>query len=125
MTAKASKRSAKAKATKPARPKPSALGAPLSLSAKAPPRDLKGFTFVADGREVAVLSFARDAPALLTTAEREVAFLILAGRTNADIAQVRGTSMRTVANQVASLFRKLEVSSRAELVAAAERVGRS
>ena len=71
-----------------------------------------------DSRYV-VLSF--DAPARsaaeLTAAEREVVGHILEGRSNAEIARLRGTSVRTVANQVASLFRKLGVSSRAELVA--------
>ncbi len=36
---------------------------------------------------------------------------------NAQIAAARGTATRTVANQVARLFQKLGVRSRAELVA--------
>jgi DNA-binding CsgD family transcriptional regulator len=61
----------------------------------------------------------RAAPAGLTQAEREVASLLLAGLSNAEIALRRATSPRTVANQVASLFRKLGLGSRHELFAAA------
>lgn len=56
------------------------------------------------------------APAL-TKAEREVMALLLEGRSNAQIAKARKTAVRTVANQVASLFRKYGVGSRAELAA--------
>lgn len=55
--------------------------------------------------------------AKLSPAEREVAALILHGRDNASIAALRGTSVRTTANQVASIFAKLGVRSRAELAA--------
>ena len=53
----------------------------------------------------------------LSGAERDVALELLRGRTNESIAQGRGTSESTVANQVASIFRKLGVSSRSELAA--------
>ena len=53
----------------------------------------------------------------LTPAETEVLELILAGESNARIAERRGTSVRTTANQVAAIFQKLGVSSRTELVA--------
>jgi DNA-binding CsgD family transcriptional regulator len=53
----------------------------------------------------------------LTAAERDVARLVMRGATNADIARSRKTSARTVANQVASILRKLEVRSRVELAA--------
>lgn len=53
----------------------------------------------------------------LSPAEREVAALILHGRDNASIARLRGTSVRTTANQVASIFDKLGVRSRAQLAA--------
>jgi DNA-binding CsgD family transcriptional regulator len=53
----------------------------------------------------------------LTAAEREVAGFILRGRSNGEIASARRTSARTVANQIAAIFRKVGVSSRAELVA--------
>ncbi len=53
----------------------------------------------------------------LTEAERAVLVHLVAGSTNSDIAQRRHTSEYTVANQVQSIFRKLEVSSRSELAA--------
>lgn len=53
----------------------------------------------------------------LTAAEREVMALLLEGKTNAQIAMTRKTAVRTVANQIASLFRKYGVGSRAELAA--------
>jgi len=52
----------------------------------------------------------------LTSAEREVAELLLRGLSNHEIAEARGTSSRTVANQLRALYGKLEVSSRFELV---------
>lgn len=57
--------------------------------------------------------------AKLSPSEREVAALMLHGRDNASIASLRGTSVRTTANQVASIFAKLGVRSRAELAAKA------
>ncbi|MBL8954105.1 MAG: response regulator transcription factor [Myxococcaceae bacterium] len=53
----------------------------------------------------------------LTPAERVVVALLLEGKTNPQIARARKTSVRTVANQVASIFKKLSVGSRAELIA--------
>jgi DNA-binding CsgD family transcriptional regulator len=73
-----------------------------------------------DGEVYAVLSIPTSKERVsddLTPAEREVLALLLDGRSNAEIAIERRTSVRTVANQVAALFRKLGVSSRRELVA--------
>ena len=56
-------------------------------------------------------------PANLTTAEREVVALIINGKSNAEIAKARGVALRTVANQVASILRKLDVGSRSSLLA--------
>lgn len=53
----------------------------------------------------------------LTVAERQVVTGVLNGRTNAAIATARRTSCRTVANQLAAIYRKLGVSSRWELAA--------
>jgi DNA-binding NarL/FixJ family response regulator len=53
----------------------------------------------------------------LTRAERAVALLLLAGASNVAIAEARGASPRTVANQVAGVFRKLGVGSRTSLIA--------
>jgi DNA-binding CsgD family transcriptional regulator len=71
-----------------------------------------------DGRELFVLStpsLADSLPEELTAAEREVATLLLDGMSNRDVARFRGTSVRTVANQVGAIFRKLRVSGRVEL----------
>jgi DNA-binding NarL/FixJ family response regulator len=51
----------------------------------------------------------------LTAAEREVAEDAAGGLSNAAIAKKRGRSARTIANQLASVYRKLGVASRAEL----------
>lgn len=57
-------------------------------------------------------------PALsaLTQAERAVLDHLVSGASNAEIARARGASVRTVANQVASLLKKLSAGSRFELV---------
>lgn len=55
--------------------------------------------------------------AKLSNAERAVMAAIFVGKSNAQIAAERRTAPRTVANQVARIFRKLGVRSRAELVA--------
>jgi DNA-binding CsgD family transcriptional regulator len=51
----------------------------------------------------------------LTRVEQEVALLAAAGFTDAQIGERRGTSPRTVANQLRSVFQKLGVRSRSEL----------
>lgn len=58
-----------------------------------------------------------------TAAERAVLALVVGGAGNAAIARARGTSLRTVANQVASLLRKSGMSSRLELIARLSRPG--
>ena len=55
----------------------------------------------------------------LTLAEQAVISLALAGLTNAEIAQKRKRSQRTIANQLASSYRKLGINSRTELASAA------
>jgi DNA-binding NarL/FixJ family response regulator len=67
--------------------------------------------------ESPVPSTPASAFARLTGAEREVARLIAAGLSNAEIAARRTSSPRTVANQAASVFRKLGVRSRLGLYA--------
>ena len=76
--------------------------------------------FCVPAGEIVVLRVVREqgqTPAALTSSERCIFRAILDGRSNAEIAVSRGRSLRTVANQVASVFRKLAISSRAELVA--------
>ncbi len=53
----------------------------------------------------------------LTAAESEVVSDVLRGLTNAEIARRRRRSPRTIANQLASIYRKLGVSSRFDLAA--------
>jgi DNA-binding NarL/FixJ family response regulator len=79
-----------------------------------PPEGLVAYV----GEDVALLSIpAQSEGALdsLTHAELSIARKLVDGRSNAEIARARGTSERTVANQVAAIFKKLRVGSRAEL----------
>lgn len=55
-------------------------------------------------------------PDSFTPAECEVAKLVFDGLTNAEIGKTRGTSEKTVANQVARLLKKAGVQSRVQLV---------
>lgn len=59
----------------------------------------------------------------LTTAEQEIALAVVAGHSSSAIAKQRGRSERTIANQLAAIYRKLGVSSRAELAARLARDG--
>jgi DNA-binding CsgD family transcriptional regulator len=73
-----------------------------------------------DGEELAVLSHPLDEPLPLdglTEAEQQVTADVVEGLSNEQIAQRRGTAAGTVAKQVASIFRKLGVGSRRQLVA--------
>jgi len=51
----------------------------------------------------------------LTRAQIEVARAIIRGESNAAISRARGTSVHTVANQVAAILRRLGVESRAQI----------
>lgn len=84
-----------------------------------PPTSLEVRTLWVDGEEFALFEWpAPDAEsdAKLTPSEREVLALLAAGSSNQQIAQARGVSVRTVANQVASLLDKLNAASRYELI---------
>ena len=78
-------------------------------------------TFVAAfvGATLAVKAARAHEP--LTQAERAVLELVRGGCSNAEIALRRGTSARTIANQVASLLRKTKAPSRRALAAVAAR----
>ena len=52
----------------------------------------------------------------LTEAEREILALLQQGLSNDEIARHRSRSLRTIANQVASLLRKTNSSSRRALL---------
>lgn len=73
--------------------------------------------FLHDEQEFAVIriAIAPKLPPSLTAAEREVAKLVIEGLSNAAIAAQRSTSVRTVANQLRSIYAKLEVGSRRQL----------
>lgn len=53
----------------------------------------------------------------LSSAEREVALLLLKGLAHKEIADVRGTSEKTVRQQALSAYRKAGLTGRAELSA--------
>jgi DNA-binding NarL/FixJ family response regulator len=81
------------------------------------PAELRVSMLRVGAHELAVLSFPikhKTLPDDLTGSERAIGVALARGRSNREIAETRGTSVRTVANQVASLLRKLGVSSRAE-----------
>jgi DNA-binding CsgD family transcriptional regulator len=89
-----------------------------------PPEDLHVQSFVLGSDEYLLLDFplSNDRPGIeidesLTPGESAVAELLLRGQSTFEIARVRGTSVRTVANQIAAVYRKLGVSSRRELFA--------
>lgn len=68
---------------------------------------------------LALASFARSPlanPLALSVREREIASYLLLGYTNREIACALGSSPHTVRNQLAGLFRKADVCTRAELV---------
>lgn len=71
------------------------------------------------GDSLDVVSILRTDRALterLSPGENKVVGALVEGRTYAEIARDRGVSVRTVANQVASAFRRLGVSGRLELL---------
>jgi len=89
------------------------------------PHTVRGVRIEREGREHAVLELAsverQEALASLTPNELHVALLAVAGLSNAEIAARRGTAVRTVCNQLASIFQKLDLRSRSELVLAVVR----
>jgi DNA-binding NarL/FixJ family response regulator len=86
-----------------------------------PPRSLIVERLSVDGEELLVFEWTTDAPAVqplpeLSRAEQDVLERVVRGDSNAAIARARKTSVRTVANQVASLLRKTGAASRFELI---------
>jgi DNA-binding CsgD family transcriptional regulator len=82
------------------------------------PPGLRVSRFRVGDEEIAVLTVPvapLSLPASLSPAEREVACELLRGRSNAQIAAARGTSARTVANQVNAILRKCGADSRGTL----------
>jgi DNA-binding NarL/FixJ family response regulator len=103
--------------------RPTARSTISSKSAKreTPPSDLRASHVQLGSGSYVLVSFARGAPSAasrqLTPSERSVASWLVEGLSNAEIARLRGSRPRTVAKQVASIYRKLGVGSRAELAA--------
>lgn len=87
---------------------------------EAVPADLRATTLEVGGVELLIVSYPVEpndlfADTSLTKAEAEVAELAIEGKSNAEIAAARDTSVRTVANQMAAILRKLGLGSRREL----------
>ena len=91
-----------------------------------PPSGLELEVLNLDGEEIAILHFPivpqTDLKGL-SHAEGDVATAIVNGASNEEIARQRRTSARTVAKQVASIFKKLGVGSRRELVVRVRNAG--
>lgn len=84
-----------------------------------PPPGLEAYTFDVAGDEYALLAFELPeiaVPPGLSPAERDVVLAVATGQSNAEIAQARGTSANTVANQLRSIYGKLKISNRIELI---------
>jgi DNA-binding NarL/FixJ family response regulator len=83
-----------------------------------PAHDLRASRLIVEGEDFLVVSIELAEPpalAALTPAQQAVIREVLRGASNQDIARTRGVSVRTVANQLAAVYRKLGVRSRAEL----------
>jgi len=82
-----------------------------------PPHGLRVARLLVGDEELAVFDWPTDVslPQSLTRAEQHVVELARRGFSNLQIAGARGTSLRTVANQLAAAYRKLGVGSRLEL----------
>ncbi len=82
-----------------------------------PGEDLRASTVTIAGEPVLVLSYTA-APskriATLTATETAVLRAALGGLSNAEIAALRGRALSTIENQLATAFRKLGVTTRAE-----------
>ena len=90
----------------------------------APPEDLSVFRFTIESEDYVLLTFGLPDKVVrppnlerLTQTERAIVRLVLHGYSNSGIAQVRGKSASTIANQLYAIYRKLGVNSRRELMA--------
>jgi DNA-binding NarL/FixJ family response regulator len=79
--------------------------------------DGPGRTFEFGGERYWVFSagIAKELGERLSPAERLTAWYVAQGLSNGEVARRRGVACRTVANQVASILRKLGVTSRCEI----------
>lgn len=78
-----------------------------------------------DGQEVYLIRLPRSTEVRthLTPTERKIVALVSRGHSNAEIASMRGRSVRTVETQLSSIYRKLGISSRAELIRLSQKSG--
>lgn len=65
---------------------------------------------------IVISADAVELPSVLSESERAVARALIAGNSNAEIAKARGTSVKTIANQLYAMYRKLGVNNREDLV---------
>jgi DNA-binding CsgD family transcriptional regulator len=92
---------------------------PRRAAAPAAPEGLEAAEFAVGEDQYVVFSLRLPEPVVppnLTAAEQVVVREVLAGRSNSEIAATRGTSTHTVANQLRSVYTKLGISGRVELV---------
>jgi DNA-binding CsgD family transcriptional regulator len=104
-----------------------AVGRPPKTSGRSPEPDFEQpraavalVSLPLGGRRAFIIDVADEAlrmPDGLTAAECDIVTLLLQGLSTGDIARLRERSYRTVANQLAAIYRKAGVASRAELVA--------
>jgi DNA-binding NarL/FixJ family response regulator len=89
------------------------------FAALRPPTGLRAYTFEISADEYAIFAFPIpivEPPPELSVAEREIVHAVAEGQSNKEIAQSRRTSPHTVANQLRSIYAKLGISSRIELI---------
>jgi DNA-binding CsgD family transcriptional regulator len=75
------------------------------------------------GDSIVISSAMVSLPESLSAAEKAVVQAAIAGRSNHEIAAMRGTSVKTIGNQLHAIYRKLGVGSRHELAALLTRDG--
>ena len=101
------------------RPRGADARATGDVSSMPPPGGLRAIPFTFAGQRIAVLSFPIPElrfPSELTTVERQIARLLVQGRSPDTIARARKRSTFTVVNQIRSIYGKLGVHSLAQLV---------
>ncbi len=88
----------------------------------APPAALRAREFELGGETLVVFSYpiptderVTGDTVRLTAAQSEVATLAAAGKSNAEIAEARGTAVSTVAKQLESIYQRLGINTRREL----------
>lgn len=100
------------------------LSAVVSLERSRRDRAVAGFCILLqDGLTCNIAAGRGDQLALLTAAERHVAKTVASGLTNEEVADALGKSLGTVKAQLRSIFAKLGVRTRTQLVSALRSMG--